>query len=309
MLLKKRMETAFHMLVNTGSYTLWTIGNKYQFTNPSWKVSTPIMATAFQLFISGFIAYLCGRVLKIARAGPCPATVFWKRIVPLGVARATDIGFGNMSLTLVSVALQQVVKSTIPVYVSILSAVLFGKRYGTDVWVSLVPIVAGTVLASLGEMSSSELGFTFAIISCFGRALKAILNGQLLSKSSEDHAAIDPFTLLMLEAPLSGLFIGAVALVVEGSEIFTLITTPSVIALNILCGILSFATQLSYLQLIVTTSPLTCTVLMNLKMVFLILLSVVVFGTSLTVLNYVGIAIASVGCVLYAQRNQKSKVS
>ena len=68
----------------------------------------------------------------------------WLRgILPLVLVRAADIGFHNAALASVSVALQQIVKSTIPVFVCVLTAIFLQRPESHRVWLSLLPIVGG----------------------------------------------------------------------------------------------------------------------------------------------------------------------
>eukprot|EP00759_Apiculatamorpha_spiralis_P005998 PhF_6_TR13540/c0_g1_i1/m.21642 len=254
------------------------------------------------MIVAGAVAFFCVRYLKMSNVQPLSRKVFWSRIVPLGIVRSTDIGFGNFALTLVTVAFQQIIKSTIPVYVCVLSVLFLGKQVKPKVWVSLLPIVGGTVLASLGEIGAEFWGLLFALISCGGRAFKAILNARLLSDGGSDSVVLDTYTILMYEAPLSGIVIGIVSAVVEFAK--TKVTPgyeKDVFFFNLFCGVLMFFNQLSYLSIIQHTSALTCQILMNLKMVILILVSVTIFSTPISAINYLGIVIATLGCTYYAK--------
>jgi hypothetical protein len=124
----------------------------------------------------------------------------------LGVARAIDIGCGNAALALVGVALQQVLKSLLPVFVCVLSALVLRRRVSTRTWLALLPIVVGSFMAARGATSATaahssstpaahaegvplafaNFGAFLAVVSTIGRAVKAVLNARLLAGGSSN---------------------------------------------------------------------------------------------------------------------------
>ena len=311
-------------VANFVTYSAWTMLNKYQFLHLG--VRTPIFVTAAQMFISGVVAFVCVVVCGYQRTQQrelFSLAVLRRKILPLGFARAVDIGCGNFALTLVSVALQQVIKWTLPLFVCVLSMTLLRKPVARDVWVTLVPIVCGTVMASYGEMTFSALGVSLALISCFGRAFKAVINAMLLTSADN----LQPLEILLLEAPTTGALMLVPALLLEGGRLYgsdgkadaapvvldVASATPEgfwhrhLVALNILCGLLMFVNQGSYITIIQKTSAISCQVLMNVKMLLLIGVSLHVFQASFSSLNVAGSALATAGCFLYAYAVAKSQ--
>eukprot|EP00754_Rhynchopus_humris_P040789 Rhum_TRINITY_DN2394_c0_g1::Rhum_TRINITY_DN2394_c0_g1_i1::g.7029::m.7029 len=294
------LHTAFVTLVNFVSYSAWTLLNKLQFKR--YDVSFPVFVASYQMFFVGLVCFLYlsyhGRVKK-------PTKAILTRIVPLGIVRSSDIGFGNAALRLLSVALQQIIKSTIPVYVCLLSSVVLRKRVSGRVWCTLVPIIGGVVMASWGELSASSIGVFMAVLSCVARAGKAIINDLLLHAQSDDER-LDTVQIMMFESPLSGVILALCCLLFESGSIYTWMMRDdrvpfmTVIVYNSFCGVLMLLNQWSYISIIKYTSSVTCQILMNLKMVTLILVSVTLFGTPLHPIHYLGMAIATGGCTTYA---------
>ncbi len=311
--------TALATAANFVTYSAWTMINKYQFLHLG--VRTPILATAAQMFISGVIAFVFVVVFGVQRSPQrdlFSLAVLRRKILPLGFARAVDIGCGNFALTLVSVALQQVIKSTLPLFVCVLSATLLKKSVPRDVWVTLVPIVCGTVMASYGEMTFSILGASLALLSCFGRAFKAVINSMLLTSADN----LQPLEILLLESPTTGALMMIPAVMVEGTAWLAGGSHQDeariqdkkegfwhghVMALNVICGVLMFINQGSYITIIQKTSAISCQVLMNVKMLLLIGVSLHVFQATFSVMNVAGSAVATAGCFLYAFAVAKSQ--
>jgi drug/metabolite transporter (DMT)-like permease len=320
-------------VMNFVTYSAWTMLNKKLFTLPphqdplvSWSPS-PLLCTAMQMFVAAFAAWICVVQLGCQRSPDVnllDRVVWRRRIVPLGLSRAVDIGCGNYALSLVTVALQQVVKATLPIFVTILSVTVLRKRVSWGMAVNLVPVVLGTIVASVppsvegptvaspqGPPPLSVLGVGLALTSCFGRASKAVLNALLLSGAgSVPNAKMQPLEIVLLEAPTTGLIILVPALLLEGPLVLWHGTSQLVqqplfsLGLNTLCGLLMFLTQIAYVTLIAETSALSCQVLMSLKMLFLVFLSVWWMHTPFSALNGIGVLIAGCGCVLYAKAAQ-----
>ena len=296
--------------------------NKYQFLHLG--VQLPVLVTAAQMFLSGIVAFVFVVIFGIQRSPQrelFSLSVLKRKILPLGFARAIDIGCGNFALTLVSVALQQVIKSTLPLFVCVLSVTLLKRPVQREVWYTLVPIVCGTVMASYGEMTFGVLGVALALTSCFGRAFKAVINSMLLT--SVDN--LQPLEILLLESPTTGALMLIPSFLLEGTRLFRsqAVVEPSpvvgdigaehafwknhIILLNVICGVLMFANQASYITIIQKTSAISCQVLMNVKMLVLIGVSLHVFQSTFSWMNVAGSAVATGGCLLYALAVSKSQ--
>ena len=91
--------------------------------------------------------------------------LFWEykwQLIPIAICTATNIGCNNVSLSLVSLFLNQVIKATGPLPTMLFSVMLEGKRYGWGMILSCGAIVAGTILAvpsgGKGPQTSAEGG-------------------------------------------------------------------------------------------------------------------------------------------------------
>ena len=292
-------------ITNFVTYSSWTLLNKKQFS-PPMSATFPVLLAAYQMFFVGAVCF--AYLVQVGRFRP-PSRAIVMRILPLGMVRSSDIGFGNAALRLLSVALQQIIKSTIPVYVCFLSAVVLKKRVPEKVWVTLIPIVGGVVMASWGELSASWIGVIFAVVSCVARAGKAIINDLLLHAKRDDER-LDTIQIMMYESPLSGVCLLLVGLFVEWDSVANWASLESrssiwdLLAYNSLCGGLMLLNQWSYISIIKYTSSVTCQVLMNLKMISLIAVSIFLFDTPLKPIHAFGMIVATAGCTLYAFAKQ-----
>jgi drug/metabolite transporter (DMT)-like permease len=291
----------------------------------TWTAS-PLFCTSLQMFVAAAIAYIAVVQIGVQRSpgvSLVDKSVWYQRIAPLGLSRAIDIGCGNYALSLVTVALQQIVKATLPIFVTLLSVCVLRKRVSLRMVGSLMPIVVGTMVASIAPhhdgasggvaMAPSMAGVLLAMISCFGRASKAVLNALLLSGAGSGGSGnkLRPLEIVLLEAPTTGAMILLPALLLEGPSIFVTRTSQFVIhpwstlGVNVVCGGLMFATQAAYVTLIDETSALSCQVLMSVKMLVLVFFSVWWHHTPFTWVNALGVLVAGAGCVAYARAVQE----
>ena len=314
--------------VNYVTYSMWTLLNKWQFERLG--TTCPVLSTASQMLVAGAIA--CGVSLAMfGRVSSAPPGKLWdvvtSQILPLGVARAIDIGCGNAALSLVTVALQQILKSLLPLFVCVLSFALLKKRPSGLVWLSLAPIVVGSLLAAMPDHAQnlSQVGIALALVSTAGRSLKAVLNARLLA-GSQSALPLRPLEVLSLEAPTSGALLLCVSVLLactgvgsapsnapprgSGGDGEAAHQTPTGMCgridaqtfaiVNCGAGVLMFFNQLSYISVIKLSSALTCQVLMNMKMLLLIVVSLFVFHTQLSGPNVAGVVVAASGCLAYA---------
>lgn len=73
--------------------------------------------------------------------------------MPLGLFHAIGHTAGTLGTTYGSVSFAQIVKAAGPVYACGLSAAVLRQPASARVWLSLVPIVVGVVLATVKELS------------------------------------------------------------------------------------------------------------------------------------------------------------
>jgi len=303
------LAVIFVTFANFVSYSAWTLANKVQFSRHGLDFT--ILLTAYQMLFVGFVcwAYL---LCKAPVRSETPKLVAPNKILLLGVVRAADIGFGNAALLLITVALQQILKSTIPVYVCALNATVLRRPVSRRVWTALIPIIGGAALASWGDLSSDNgkgaavwSGVAMASVSCLARAGKATINESLL-RATKTGDRTNPLQIISMESPVSGCILALLGTAFERKLVARWYYSDAGSSLghllfyNSCCGALMLLNQWSYVTIIRQTSSVTCQVLMNLKMITLVAVSAVFFNTPVGGVRVVGIAVAAGGCTCYA---------
>jgi len=198
----------------------------------------------------------------------------------------------------------QTIKTTVPLFTVAIQVFLMSKRFPYLVYVSLIPTIIGVMLASWTEPAFDIRGFWAAVFSAMVSACISVVTGVLLS------VKLDSIYLLYLMAPLCfSMLLPASILFGEMSDVIIWYHQAGWGQLLLLCisGSLAFVLNVFNLLMIAYTSPLTSNIAGNLKSLFSITLSVLIFHNTITVLNAIGIIVAVGGVLLYNHAVTRSK--
>ena len=317
----------FPCLWNFLSYSFWTLWNKRIFTRYG---DYPLLSTGVQMVIVTLVVVAAQRVRGDTRE-TASRDVLFGQLMPLSLVRSADLGLANAALCHMSVAGQQILKATIPAWVCVLSIVYLKRKVAPRVWGLVALIVIGTAMATIGDpsMRGTPFGVIAMLFSCLCRAGKCVINTRLLQglPGAGAQKKLSKLSLLRYEAPMSGACILVASLLFEG--VSTLLASPApaesaagaapgvesvfasgvnfatFMAATFFSGALMFLNQVTYLAVVEHTSPVASQALMNLKMIFLILLSSAFFPLHLSLLNGAGMLLAAFGAVMYSFKGDR----
>jgi drug/metabolite transporter (DMT)-like permease len=222
---------------------------------------------------------------------------FKKRVIPIAVLFSISLIFSNKAYIYLSVSYIQMLKAFTPVAVLIFSyfAGLEKSSY-IEVYIVLI-ICLGVAMTSMGETFFSLTGFTFQVIGILAESSRLVCVGMILKQLK-----LDPLSSLYYIAPVCSLFIGLCCIFFEGNELpFDRMYSQDFIIIMLLNGMVAFTLNVAVVLLISNTSPLTLTLAGVIKDILLVVLSVAIFGTPVTQLQYIGYGIALVGLNMHKQ--------
>lgn len=190
------------------------------------------------------------------------------------------------------------VKGTMPLFTVILSQLILKERHTKWVYLSLLPIVAGVVIASFTEISFDLIGLISALISTLGFSLQNIYSKKVLKDTDIHH-----LRLLHMLGRLALLMFLPVWLFFD----FKVVAQPSLLfsgsyrtlLLLLADGILNWLQNIIAFSVMSMVSPLTYSVSSAFKRIFVIGVSLFILGNPVTGLNILGMLLTVSGVLAY----------
>ncbi|CAN6466495.1 unnamed protein product [Victoria cruziana] len=230
------------------------------------------------------------------------------KIFALSAIFCFSVVCGNTSLRYLPVSFNQAIGATTPFFTAVFAFLITCKRETAGVYIALLPVVLGIVLASNSEPLFHLFGFIVCLGSTAGRALKSVVQGILLTSEAE---RLNSMNLLMYMAPMAAVLLLPMSLAFEGNVAAVTIekVTGEPFLLLLLLGNMTVAYLVNLTNFLVTkhTSALTLQVLGNAKAAVAAVVSVLIFRNPVTVMGITGFAITIMGVVLYSEAKKRSR--
>ncbi|GJJ68621.1 hypothetical protein EMPS_00967 [Entomortierella parvispora] len=273
----------------------------------SFRFSYPWTLTGIHTFCSGVGALVMAKMgyFTPAQLGEHENMV----MLMFSFLYTLNIAISNVSLNEVSVAFHQVVRAMTPVFTIAISILFLGKRYSAMTYLSLLPLLLGVYMATVGDYSYTAMGFFLTVLGTVLAAVKTVVTNRIQIGRLQLH----PLDLLLRMSPLA--FVQTVIFSWMKGELDEVVSfcktemsTKLVLAL-LVNGIIAFF--LNYVSFTANkkTSALTMTVAANVKQVLSIVVAVTVFNTTIGFLNGLGIIMTLLGgaCYSYVDLREKAQ--
>lgn len=256
-----------------------------------------------QLFVG--LIYVIPLWLSGSRATPKLTSSEIKSLIPVTICHAlTHLG-AIVSLGAGAVSFTHIVKAAEPAVSASLSAIFVRSFLPMPVYLTLLPVMGGVALASMGELSFSMLAFVSAMISNVASASRGIVGKTVLKKPPGMN--MDARNLYAVMTILSAMFCLPIALILEGKNIIPTMQTLIAAGADKKFYWETFLSAVTYylynevaFLALDSVSPVTHALGNTIKRVVIILTSVIVFGNKLTPRSAVGSATAIIGVLLYS---------
>ncbi|CAD5112684.1 DgyrCDS1904 [Dimorphilus gyrociliatus] len=270
--------------------------NKYILTTLKGE---PYLLGTVQMIMTtslGFIQmYLpLGMYKPIKRQGKPPN--FWRNMIIVGSTRFITVLLGLVALKYVAVSFTETVKSSAPIFTVMISRCILGERTGVFVQLSLIPIMGGLALCSAYELSFNIQGFFAALATNLTECLQNVYSKMLISGEKFKYTPAE----LQFYTSLASIVvqIPTCALIMDWGRAEDSLTYKMIISL-VLNGIFFHFQSITAYVLMSYISPVTHSVANTVKRAFLIWLSILIFGNSVTFLSGLGTVVVTVGVLLY----------
>lgn len=127
------------------------------------------------------------RLLDIPKPKPFSNRYFVKLIIPLAVGKFIALALSHVSIWKVPVSYAHTVKATMPFFVVVLSRLILRERQSWSIYLSLLPIITGVVIATVTELSFDLIGLLSALLSTCLFSLQNIFSKKVLKEFDIHH--------------------------------------------------------------------------------------------------------------------------
>lgn len=222
-------------------------------------------------------------------------------MLAFSVLFTSNIAASNLSLALVSVPLHQVLRSTCPV-AAILIYRMLGRIYSTATYLSIIPLILGVGLATLGDYYCTFYGLCLTLLSVVLAAAKTVSTNRIMT-GSLDLSALEVLLCMSPLATVQCVVCAFMAGEVRAAHLAYLEGNISgrfglVLIAN---GLVAFLLNIVSLQANKMAGALTMTVAGNIKQALTILLGILMFNVKTGPLNAAGIGITVAGAAWYSK--------
>lgn len=277
----------------------------------------PVTLTFIQFGLVAFWCYLVSAIFKTTHIRS-PTHEILKTITPLAVFLIVGHVFSSIAISRVPVSLVHTIKALAPLFTVLFYRFIFQVQYTQRVYVSLLPLTLGVILACSFTYSNNIVGLSCALGSCFVFVTQNIFSKKLLFKESKlgdrNPNKLDKLNVLFYSSSLSFLLMVPLWLYYDGSGLIaSTSTTPSelqeentmsttrLIIYFLLNGTMNFSQNWFAFTTLSLTSPVTYSILSLLKRIFVIVMSIVWFGQQISLTQGMGILLTFIGLWMYQQ--------
>uniref|UniRef100_A0A0C9SB23 TSA: Wollemia nobilis Ref_Wollemi_Transcript_1009_1870 transcribed RNA sequence n=1 Tax=Wollemia nobilis TaxID=56998 RepID=A0A0C9SB23_9CONI len=280
--------------------------NKYLLSNYGFRF--PIFLTMCHMTACSLLSYVGITWLKMVPMQTIRSRLQFMKIAALSAIFCGSVVGGNISLRYLPVSFNQAVGATTPFFTAVFAYLMTVKREAWLTYATLVPVVAGVIIASGGEPSFHLYGFIMCILATAARALKTVLQGILLSSEGEK---LNSMNLLLYMAPIAVVLLLPATLLLEPNVLGVAVALARqdmrIVYYLLFNSALAYCVNLTNFLVTKHTSALTLQVLGNAKGAVAVVVSILLFKNPVSVTGMFGYTMTVCGVILYSEAKRRLK--
>mmetsp|Transcript_1271 Transcript_1271/g.3713 ORF Transcript_1271/g.3713 Transcript_1271/m.3713 type:complete len:383 (-) Transcript_1271:2631-3779(-) len=232
-----------------------------------------------------------------------------KSLVPVAIFHNIGHVSTVVSLGAVAVSFTHVVKAMEPFVNVVASAIILKSIFPIPVYLSLLPVVGGVIMASVTEVSFTWMGFLSAMTSNFAFVGRNIYSKMGMSTTKDEN--LNGANLFAVMSCIAVVLLAPFPFIMEGTSFITgwnaatsgagaAITSAKLAQTIGISGLFFHMYQEVAFLALDSVHPVTHSVANTVKRVVIIVTSIIVFKNPVTQANALGSAIAILGVLLYS---------
>jgi len=244
---------------------------------------------------------------------PNPELSKCKQLLPVSLLYSINVGVALSALTSLNIPMYGVLKRLTILFVLVGESLLMQKYSSANVKKSVFVIVAGAVVAGIGDLTFDPIAYMLAFLSCFAQAAYLLF----VAKTGAE-TGINSFGLLFYNSLLAVPFV--FFFVILNGEVEGVVNYDRLGSYDFqMCFLanLVLGAMLNYSMFLCTTtnSALTTTIVGQLKNVVSVFFGLFLFGgVDINIVNMLGLGLNSIGGIAYSwvkynESKQKSQAA
>ncbi|KAK0532590.1 hypothetical protein OC835_003281 [Tilletia horrida] len=293
---KPKLHPAFIITLWIALSSSVIVYNKYVLDKKALNFPYPIFLTTWHMFVATIGTRLLARytnLLNGLRDVEMTRDRWLKNILPIGALFSGSLVFSNMAYLTLSVSYIQMLKAFMPVAVLLLSFAVGLKAVSASLLGIVLAISGGVAIASYGEAEFVYSGFVEQCIAIGFESSRLVMIQILLQ-----GLKMDPLVSLYFFAPVCAAINTVLLVLREGTAPFENLYRLGAFVLITNAGV-AFGLNIAMVFLIGAASSLTLTLAGLFKDILLIFGSVVLLGSTVTQIQFLGYGIALAGLMAF----------
>ncbi|RWW80408.1 hypothetical protein BHE74_00011247 [Ensete ventricosum] len=269
--------------------------NKYLLSNYGFKY--PIFLTMCHMTACSLLSYVAIAWMRVVPMQAVRSRLQFAKIVALSLVFCGSVVSGNVSLKYLPVSFNQAVGATTPFFTAVFAYIMTVKREAWITYVTLIPVVAGVVIASGVPFHENVIELTCEFV------MEKLNSMNLLLYMAPIAVVLLLPATLVLEQNVVGI---TLALAREDMKIIWFLLFNSTLAyfVNLTNFLVTKHTSALTLQVRFLHNVI---VLGNAKGAVAVVVSILIFKNPVTVTGMFGYTITVIGVILYSEAKKRNK--